>query len=146
MIPIPQNIQDAADEAFRSFCEGELPESHPFQNAWDRHESHHGEIEDGMPLCSFIQAAILYGVQWQQTSSINPPQIPAIDRYIEKAIASGQIYREVDGYYCYTSSGGTMDSLLLRAIADKLDELNADWDAQVQVDSSKGDTDYSDEF
>lgn len=76
----------------------------------------------------------------------NPPQIPAIDRYIEKAIASGQIYREVDGYYCYTSSGGSMDALLLRAIADKLDELNADWDAQVQADLRKCDADYSDEF
>lgn len=71
MMPIPQNIQDAADEAFRSFCEGGLPESHPFQHAWDRHESHHGDIEDGMPLYSFIQSAILYGAQWQQMSAAN---------------------------------------------------------------------------
>lgn len=50
----------------------------------------------------------------------------------------GQLCVEVDGYYYYwpTTRGGFVDAHFLRQIADKLDELNKDWDAQVQADLS----------
>ena len=64
MMPINKAELLSAQNAFRSFCEDGLQDDHPFQKAWDRHTSHHGEIEDGMPLCSMIEAAILYGIQW----------------------------------------------------------------------------------
>lgn len=71
MMPVTQEELDLAAIAFRDFCEGDLPESHPFQHAWDRWQSHHGEIESEMPLCSFIEAAILYGIQHEQIRAAN---------------------------------------------------------------------------
>lgn len=71
MMPIAKLELETAEHAFRDFCESRLPENHPFQHAWDRHESHHGEIEDGMPLYSLIQAAILYGIQCEKMASAN---------------------------------------------------------------------------
>jgi hypothetical protein len=41
------------------------------QHAWDRWQSHHGDIEDGMPLRSFIEAAILYGIQHERIRAAN---------------------------------------------------------------------------
>lgn len=45
----------------------------------------------------------------------------------------GCLYREVDGFYVYAQSSNTygyIESVFLRAIADKLDELNAPWKAE----------------
>jgi hypothetical protein len=45
----------------------------------------------------------------------------------------GRIYREIDGYYVFvTWVSGYWESPLLRAIADKLDEMNAEWDEEVR--------------
>lgn len=70
-MPVPESVTLAAQVAFQEFRESRLPDDHPFQRAWDRWESHHGEIEDGMPLYSFIQSAILYGIQSEKINSSN---------------------------------------------------------------------------
>lgn len=47
----------------------------------------------------------------------------------------GEIYREVDGYFVYApppSRGGYWPAYLMKAIADKLDELNEEWDQQLK--------------
>lgn len=46
----------------------------------------------------------------------------------------GEFYMEVDGYYVYVPilRGGFWPAYMLRAVADKLDEVNASWDKQVQ--------------
>lgn len=45
----------------------------------------------------------------------------------------GQFYQEVDGYYVYTSNknDGFVDAVFLRALADKLDEINKPWHDEV---------------
>ena len=47
----------------------------------------------------------------------------------------GEFYREVDGYYVWDPAfinRGYIPSDLLRALANKLDEVNALWDRQVR--------------
>lgn len=45
----------------------------------------------------------------------------------------GYAYSEVDGYYVFVieSNGGSWPDYLLKAIADKLTDMNKDWDAQI---------------
>ena len=58
---------------------------------------------------------------------------PAIERAIKTATDRGEIARDVDGYhYWYPSGQGGCNAFLLRAIADHLDSINADWDQQVR--------------
>lgn len=47
---------------------------------------------------------------------------------------SGDIYREVDGYFVWLpkSMAGSYAAHFLRAIADKLDEMNKEWDEQAR--------------
>lgn len=46
----------------------------------------------------------------------------------------GEIYAEVDGYYVFVYKGGNgyWDSMGLRLIANKLDEMNGEWDQQIR--------------
>lgn len=45
----------------------------------------------------------------------------------------GAVYQEVDGYYVFVPEmNGAWSSHYLREIADFLDNLNAEWDAEVQ--------------
>lgn len=46
----------------------------------------------------------------------------------------GEVHKEVDGYYVFTFARrpGAWKSHNLREIADFLDELNAEWDNQIQ--------------
>lgn len=55
---------------------------------------------------------------------------------LDRLQLTGQIYREVDGYFVFAPNdrGGFFDAQSLRAIADYLDQLNKDWDAQIQED------------
>lgn len=45
----------------------------------------------------------------------------------------GEIYQEVDGFWVYSMGEtiGYLDSWFLRGIADKLDELNKDWQVEL---------------
>lgn len=52
-------------------------------------------------------------------------------------LALGWLYCEIDGYYVYDINPtlrGYTPGWLLRAIADKLDELNKEWDKKIQED------------
>ncbi len=50
----------------------------------------------------------------------------------DKAMARGDINIELDGYhYFFPSCGGGLSAWDLRDIADKLDRINATWDAEV---------------
>ena len=47
----------------------------------------------------------------------------------------GNMYKEVDGYYVYeynNSRNGFWEAHALRMIADKLDEMNKDWDEEIK--------------
>jgi len=47
----------------------------------------------------------------------------------------GNMYKEVDGYYVYeynNSRSGFWEAHALRMIADKLDEMNKDWDEGIK--------------
>lgn len=45
------------------------------------------------------------------------------------------VYKEVDGYFVvYSLGNGTYTSQNLRDFADLLDNLNAEWDAEVQAE------------
>lgn len=52
----------------------------------------------------------------------------------------GEIFKGDDGYYVYEPCSyeyvGMFEAWILRALADTLDELNKDWDTQVQKDLS----------
>lgn len=50
-----------------------------------------------------------------------------------------QVYRGVDNYYVFdtTAARGSMSATDLRAIADFLDDLNAEWDKTVQEGLAK---------
>lgn len=114
MTPVTQEELDLAAIAFRDFCEGDLPETHPFQHAWDRWQSHHGEIEYGMPLCSFIQAAILYGTQHERIRSANAEhdaKLPKPSRDVELEKAQALLDRMVVGTAWRTKEGMSPDEL-----------------------------------
>jgi hypothetical protein len=48
----------------------------------------------------------------------------------ENGICLGHLLKEVDGYFVYypETRGGFMESWIMRIIADKMDDLNRDWD------------------
>jgi len=48
----------------------------------------------------------------------------------------GEFERDVDGYYYYwpVQRAGSWPAVVLRAIADKLDELNEPWDTHIKND------------
>jgi len=52
----------------------------------------------------------------------------------ENGVDMGELYKEIDGYYVYwpIDRKGFWSSVPMRIIADKLDELNADWDREVK--------------
>lgn len=55
-------------------------------------------------------------------------------QFASNGVALGEIYMEVDGYYVFEpgrDSNGFWEAYVLRAIADKLDEMNKAWDAEV---------------
>ena len=54
----------------------------------------------------------------------------------ENRVKFGELYMEVDGYYVWDNLGrhGFLPSHAMRSIADKLDELNKEWDYIVQND------------
>jgi hypothetical protein len=55
--------------------------------------------------------------------------------WLEKLVESGQVYREIDGYYVFDPKPqGFFEAGDLRLVADKLDSLNQKWDCQVQAD------------
>lgn len=58
-----------------------------------------------------------------------------IDFFFENGKYLGYAYKEVDGYYVFEStmnSNGFWTSHSLRLVADKLDEVNKEWDEQVK--------------
>jgi hypothetical protein len=59
---------------------------------------------------------------------------------LEHLRENGDIYREVDVFYVYapTKNSGFLEASDLKSIAEYLDELNADWKAQVDRDLSPG--------
>lgn len=54
---------------------------------------------------------------------------------IMNRLCIGEIHKEVDGYYVFTFARrpGAWTSNNLKEIADFLDNLNAEWDAEVQA-------------
>lgn len=61
------------------------------------------------------------------------PKDKTFDVFYNK-IGVGRFYQEVDGYYVYTPNlcqGGFVDAVFLRAMADKLDEINKPWHDEV---------------
>jgi hypothetical protein len=57
--------------------------------------------------------------------------------YWDNGACVGEVYREVDGYYVWwpeSAGGGFLDEHFLRSMADKLHELNRQWDEQVRKD------------
>lgn len=49
----------------------------------------------------------------------------------------GMFERDIDGYFYFAENNrvsGYWSSYVLRAIADKLDEINKDWDEQIKRD------------
>lgn len=52
----------------------------------------------------------------------------------------GEFYREVDGYYVFDpeSGSGYWPEWLLRALADELEELNKEWNEQVEREINSG--------
>jgi hypothetical protein len=59
----------------------------------------------------------------------------AIDFFFDSKKYLGYAYREADGYYVFENAlqNGFFTSYSLRMIADKLDELNKEWDEQVKT-------------
>lgn len=51
----------------------------------------------------------------------------------------GDFEREVDGYYVFVpiNNGSSWNAWIMRAVADKLDELNREWDEQVSTHFNK---------
>jgi hypothetical protein len=60
--------------------------------------------------------------------------------YYENGVKLGEILCEVDGYYVFYPelNGGYWSEHILRAIADLLGTMNAEWDAIVQADPCIG--------
>lgn len=55
-------------------------------------------------------------------------------RVYVNTINVGTLYVEVDGFWVFVpdrSRGGFVEAWFLRALADKLDSLNADWQANI---------------
>jgi len=56
----------------------------------------------------------------------------------KNSIAVGTLEKDVDGYYKFwpTNQPGCWVSSQMRAIADLLDHINAEWDEQIQIDKT----------
>jgi len=54
---------------------------------------------------------------------------------ISNGIKLGVLYEEVDGYYIFQSQPtvGFWPSWVMRAISDKADQLNAEWDREMET-------------
>ncbi len=55
--------------------------------------------------------------------------------YFDNRVYIGDFYKEVDGYYVFMpdrKGGGSWESWTMRAISDKLDELNENWDKEIK--------------
>jgi len=55
--------------------------------------------------------------------------------FYENGVKMGEFIREIDGYYVYfpeDDKTGYFTSYILRGLADKLDDLNRDWDNQIK--------------
>lgn len=54
----------------------------------------------------------------------------------QNGVSCGVIYEEVDGYHVWgpPNNSGSWESAPLRAIADLLDDMNAEWDRIVKSD------------
>jgi hypothetical protein len=52
----------------------------------------------------------------------------------ENGVILGHLLKEVDGYFVFYPElrGGFWESLIMRILADKMDDLNRDWDEIVQ--------------
>lgn len=64
------------------------------------------------------------------------PIDPHLLSFLEGLKESGKIYREIDGYYVYDTTGGKgfLYPHVLRQIAQYLDQLNAEFAQQIQKD------------
>lgn len=51
-------------------------------------------------------------------------------------VVIGTSYREIDGYYVFLPAQGKgfWSSYIMKMIAERLDELNKDWDTQLRKD------------
>lgn len=61
--------------------------------------------------------------------------------YFENGVFMGDVVQSEDGFYNFwpeSSTGGYWASHVLRAIADKLDELNKPWQDQIDNDPALG--------
>jgi hypothetical protein len=63
--------------------------------------------------------------------------VTVIDTHLiySNGINLGEVLLDIDGYFYFwpnISIGGAWTSPLLREIADKLDEMNKDWDLEVE--------------
>lgn len=54
--------------------------------------------------------------------------------YYENGVYLGDILTDVDGFYYYWPElrGGSWASIVMRLIADKLDELNQPWEEEIE--------------
>lgn len=51
---------------------------------------------------------------------------------MDNGVEFAELYQETDGFYVLESKGfGFLNSWVLRGISDKLDELNAEWQASI---------------
>lgn len=57
----------------------------------------------------------------------------SLEHWFQKLETGGEIIPNTDGYYVYwpSSKGGCLNTRVLRALADYLEEKNATWDAEV---------------
>lgn len=65
-----------------------------------------------------------------------------INFYWNNGVYLGYVYKEVDGFYTFVfcdGNHGTWNSYVLRTIADKMDELNKEWQNNID-DYFKGRT------
>jgi hypothetical protein len=58
--------------------------------------------------------------------------------YFQNGVYLGEFFANDDGYYAFwpKSRSGYWEAYGMRAIADKLDEVNEEWDAIVKTDES----------
>ncbi len=47
----------------QDFCEGDLGDGHPLQQAWDKYQLEYGDIELPSAAYELVEAAVLYGIQ-----------------------------------------------------------------------------------
>jgi len=80
-----------------------------------------------------------YGMRGDELVNLIEHTTPEGEKYFDVCINQvlvGEMVMNDDGYYVffYSNNGGYWESVPLRAIADRLDEINKDWDTQVRTD------------